>query len=173
METTENKSYASTGLGTTAVTLGAVALGATALNGGLANLLGGGNRPQPPEPATQRDLSYERQLTECNAKSARLEAELNTIAKIQVVEERLQDKIDALEDKVNAAGAAQAVINERQSGVIGLLQSQVANLNYGYQTLTSPYIRQPIMAASEAALNVFKANPAVQTANTAQTQSNG
>jgi len=173
METTENKSYASSAVGTTGLTLGAIALGATALNGGLGNILGGANRPQPPELATQRDLSYERQLTECNAKSARLEAELNTIAKLQVVEERLQDKIDAVEDKVNAASAAQAVINERQSGVIGLLQSQVANLNYGYQALTSPYIRQPIMAASEAALNVFRANPSVQTASPTQTESNG
>ena len=146
-ETTENgngsSAVAKTGLGLSIGALGLLLL----QNGALGGVLGG--RPQAGDPPWARDMGYERQLTERDAKIGKLEAQIYT-----------DDKVDALRRELSAATAAQAVINAQQGGVIGLLQSQVATLN----AMTSPYIKQPVMAASEAALTAFKAN-ATSTSN--------
>lgn len=162
METIENKGYASTGLAGTALGLGAGAVGVQLLNGTLGNLFGN-NRPQPPVPelATLRDLDYERQLTGKDAQIGKLEAQLYTNERLAAVEERLQDKIDALEEKLNSASAAQALINERQSGAIGMLQAQAMEVKRIFGT----YIAGPTMAASEAVYNAFK--PVATAATTA------
>lgn len=139
-ETTDNDTrYASSGVANTGLGIGIGALALTLLqNGGIGGLLGG-RPPVPPSdlPATQRDLDYERELTQKDAKIGKLEAQLYT-----------DQQITELRKELTAATATQAVINERQSGVIGILQTQVASLN----SMTSLFIRQPVMAASEAAL---------------------
>ena len=150
-ETTEQtKNVASPGVANTALGLGIGALSLAVLqNGGLGGLLGtGAPRPPMPEVATQRDLQYERSLTEKDAKIGKLEAQQYADAAALAVERRLADKIEKVEVAMNGANATQAVINAQQTGVIGILQTQVANLN----AMTGLYIRQPVMAASEAAL---------------------
>lgn len=139
--TEETRNVASPGVANSALGIGIGALALSVLqNGGLNGFLNG-NRPPapPPEPlATQRDLTYERELTQKDAKIGKLEAQLYT-----------DQQITELRKELTASVAAQAVFNERQSGVIGILQTQVATLN----SMTAPYIRQPVMAASEAALS--------------------
>lgn len=142
-ETSEN-TEGRPGYGTVGTALG-IGIGALALNvlqnGGLGGLLGGPRPPMDP-PATQRDLKYERELTTKDAQIGKLESQLYTDQQIAELRKELQ-----------AGQAAQAVINAQQTGVIGLLQSQVATLN----SMTSLFIKQPVMAASEAALAAFGA----------------
>ena len=93
-------------------------------------------------PPWERDLNYERELTGKDAEIGQLKAQLYT-----------DQQINALRQELQAGQAAQAIINERQSGMLGILQTQVAQLN----NITGLFIKQPVMAASEAALNAFKA----------------
>ncbi len=141
MEAVEEKSYASSAVGNTGLTLGAVALGLTVLqNGGLGGILGN-NRPPAGDPPWSRDMGYERDLTTKDMQIGKLEAQLYT-----------DQKVNELRQELQAGTAAQAVINAQQTSMLAVLQNQVQVLN----SMTSPYIRQPIMAASEAALSSFK-----------------
>lgn len=142
MHSSENNNKASVGLAGTALGLGAGAIGIQLLqNGGLGNLLGA-NRPCG-NPPWERDLNYERELTGKDAEIGQLKAQLYT-----------DQQINALRQELQAGQAAQAVINAQQGGMIGILQTQVAQFN----AMTGLYIKQPVMSASEAALNAFKAN---------------
>lgn len=129
------------GTAVTGAALGGSALLVSLLNGGLGNILGGA-RPPVGDPPWARDMNYERELTEKDSKIGKLEAQLYT-----------DQQITELRKELQAATATQAVINAQQTGVIGLLQSQVNTLN----AMTSLYIKQPVMAASEAALSAFTA----------------
>lgn len=148
-ETTENgNDYAGKGSAYTGLALGATALGLNLLQGGaLGGILGG--RPPAGDPPWARDLKYERELTGKDAEIGKLQAQLYT-----------DQQITELRKELQTATAAQAVINAQQTGVIGLLQSQVATLN----SMTSLFIKQPVMAASEAALSAFTAKTATAAA---------
>lgn len=150
-ETTENgdSKYTGKGMGGTALGLGIGALGLLLLQNGAFGGIFGGNRPPMDPPATQRDLAYERELTTKDAKIGKLEAQLYT-----------DQQINVLRQELNGAAAAQSVTNAQQNGALTMLQSQVATLN----AMTSPYIKQPVMAASEAALTAFKAPAATKAA---------
>ena len=148
MESVEKKSNAQENLNTVLGSIGtAGAFGL--LSGGGLNLFG--NRPPVGDPPWSRDLKYERELTGKDAEIGQLKAQLYT-----------DQKITELRQELQAGTAAQAVINAQQNSVLGILQTQMANLN----SMVSPYIRQPVMAASEAALSAFKATSASTTAST-------
>lgn len=154
MEATENSNKASVGLAGTGLGLGAGALGLLLLqNGGLGNVLGG-NRPPMEPPATQRDLGYERQLTEKDAEIGQLKAQQYADAAVLAAERRLADKIEKIETQLNTTTTTQAVINAQQTGIIATLQGQVMQLN----NMTGLYIKPSVMGASEAALNTLKAS---------------
>jgi hypothetical protein len=149
METTEKQGNALAGTG---VGLGAGALGLLLLqNGGLGGILGG-NRPPMEPPATQRDLGYERQLTEKDAEIGQLKAQQYADAAVLAAERRLADKIEKIETQLNTTTTTQAVINAQQTGIIATLQNQVMVLN----NMTGLYIKPGVMGASEAALNTLK-----------------
>lgn len=141
MHSSENNDKASVGLAGTALGLGAGAIGLQLLqNGGLGGLLGT-NRPCG-NPPWERDMNYERELTGKDAEIGQLKAQLYT-----------DQKVNELRQELQAGQAAQAVINAQQGGMIGILQTQVAQ----FGGMTGLYIKQPVMSASEAALNAFKA----------------
>lgn len=162
MESTEKQGNALAGTG---VGLGAGALGLLLLqNGGLGGLLGNNNVPRPPVPelATQRDLGYERQLTEKDAEIGQLKAQQYADAAVLAAERRLADKIEKIETAMNQTAATQAVINTQQTGLIATLQNQVMVLN----SMTGLYIKQPVMAASEAALTAMNRSATPATTST-------
>lgn len=160
MESTENNNKASVGLAGTGLGLGAGALGLLLLqNGAFGNMLGGNRLPVEP-PATKTEVNYERQLTEKDMKIAQLSAEKYADTVVLAAERRLADKIEKIETQLNATTTTQAVINAQQTGIIATLQGQVMQLN----NMTGLYIKQPVMAASEAALTALK--PAAATAAT-------
>ncbi len=112
--------------------------------------------------ATQRDLAYERQLTEANAKSAALEAKLDCRAEIIASERRYEDKFDAIEKQL----CDQRVHNAVNDGAVAGIAEQTRQL----LAMTSRFIAQPVMAASEAALTI---GPFAKTAAAAGTGTGG
>lgn len=117
---------------------------------------GAGGPPNGGNPPWARDLTYERELTEANAKAAALEAKLDCRAEILASERRYEDKFDAIEKQL----CDQRVHNATNDGVVAGIAAQTAQL----LKMTSPYIVQPVMAASEAALNFVP--PALAAAKT-------
>ena len=150
-ETTDNNNgYAGKGSAYTGLALGATALGLYALNGGLGNILGGRPPMPPPEPlATQRDLGYERQLTEKDSEIGQLRAEKYADAAVLAAERRLADKIEKIETSMNAAVLKQAEYN----AAVATTNAQVMQL----MKLTGLVINGPTMLASEGAATAFKA----------------
>jgi hypothetical protein len=151
METTEKQGNALAGTG---VGLGAGALGLLLLqNGGLGGILGG-NRPPMEPPATQRDLGYERQLTEKDAEIGQLKAQQYADAAVLSAERRLADKIEKIETGLNGAVLKQAEYNVANTAAVASIGQQTAQL----MRLTGLVINAPTMLASEAGASAFKAN---------------
>ena len=138
-------------------TLAGAAIATVAQRGGLGGFLGGMPPPPPPVPlATQRDLTYERELTVANAKIGQLEAEKYADSVTLAAERRLADKIEKIEVAMNAATTTQAVLNAKQEAFIGGLAAQVESFN----RMTQRFINPVVMSGSEAIVASFKANAA-------------
>jgi len=105
----------------------------------------GGGMPPAGDPPWARDMTYERELTKANAETAALQAKLDCQNAIIASERRYEDKFDAIEREI----CAQKVHNAVNDGAVAGIAAQTAQL----QKLTAPYIVQPVMAASEGALN--------------------
>lgn len=126
---------------TAGVGIGAAAL--YAINSMMRGFGAGG--PPNGNPPWSRDLDYERELTKANAETASLKAQLDCRAEVLAAERRFEDKLDALEAQINA----QQVFNATQTGVIATINAHTKQL----MRMTGLYITQPVMGASEAALN--------------------
>ena len=141
MESTERQGTGQMNTNTVLAALGTA--GFAGLN--LQNLLGGMNRPPLEPPATQRDLTYERQLTERDAEIGQLKAQIYT-----------DDKINELRRELTAATAAQQAFNATISATVATTVQQTQNLQGLLKGITGIYINQPTMAASEAVFNALK-----------------
>jgi hypothetical protein len=148
-ETTNNKKEPMNGTTITAVTLAGVSLLTQLLTGNL-NLGGMGGRPPVGEPPWARDMNYERQLTQADAKIGKLEGQLYT-----------DQQVNAVRQEIQGATAAQAVFNATMNGTIAAINAQTQNL----AKLTGTIINAPAMLSSEAAASAFKANGASATSN--------
>lgn len=136
-------------------TLAGAAIATVAQRGGLGGVLGGMPPPPPPVPlATQRDLTYERELTVANAKIGQLEAEKYADAVTLAAERRLADKIEKIETGLNGAVLKQAEYNVANTAAVASIGQQTAQL----MRLTGIVINAPTMLASEAGASAFKAN---------------
>ena len=125
----------------TAVTLAGLSLLTQFLTGNL-NIGGAGNRPPAGDPPWSRDMNYERQLTERDAKIGKLEAQIYT-----------DDKVDAVRRELQATTAAQQVFNATTMAAVATTRSHTEQL----MKMTGLVISGPVMAASEAAASAFKA----------------
>lgn len=146
-ETTENKTPFN-GTAVTGAALGGSALLVQLLTGAFGGILGG--RPPAGDPPWARDMNYERQLTQADAKIGKLEAQIYT-----------DDKVDALRRELQAATAAQSVFNATLNGTVATINSQTKQL----MGLTGLVINAPAMLSSEAAASAFKANGASAASN--------
>ena len=126
----------------------ATAIGAKYVLGDGNGLFGNGRKC---DLATQRDLTYERELTKANAETAALKAQLDCRTEVLAAERRFEDKLDAIEAQLNTTTTTQAVLNAKQQGFIDVLAGQVASID----RMTARYFTAPVMAASEAALSAF------------------
>ena len=159
-ETNNKPDYLGQGLRGPVWTTAGVGIGAAALyalntlaRGGFGF---GGGMPPAGDPPWARDMNYERELTQANAKVAQLEAQQYANAVVIASERRYEDKFD----KIEAALCEQRVHNAVNDGAVAGIAAQTAQL----QKLTAPYIVQPVMAASEGALNFVP--PALAAAKT-------
>ena len=148
-ETTNNEK-GSSATAKTALGIGIGALGLEFLQNGGLNL--NGSRPPLEPPATQRDLSYERQLTEKDAEIGQLKAEKYADAAVLAAERRLADKIAAIETSTAAKFAAQNEYNVANTAALASTKSQVAQL----MSMTWTGINAPTILGSEAAASAFK-----------------
>ena len=125
--------YTGKGMGGTALGLGIGALGLFLLQNGAFGGILGGNRPPVGDPPWSRDMNYERQLTQADAKIGKLEAQIYT-----------DDKVDALRRELQAATAAQSVFNATMSGTVATINAQTKQL----MGMTGLVINAPAMLSS-------------------------
>ena len=140
-ETTENGKAPFNGTAVTGAALGGAALLVQLMSGAFGNILGGG-RPPAGDPPWARDMNYERQLTQADAKIGKLESQLYT-----------DQQVNAVRQEIQGATAAQAVFNATMNGTIAAINAQTKQL----MGMTGLIINGPAMAASEAAASVFTA----------------
>ena len=150
MHSEERKSNAQENLNTVLGSIGTA--GAFGILNGNGLNLGGNNRPPAGDPPWSRDMKYERELTEKDAKIGKLEAQIYTDNQITLLERRIEDKLTRINERITADAAAQSVLNAKQQSFLDVIASKVA----GFDAMTSRYINGPVMAASEAALSWFK-----------------
>ena len=136
-------------------TLAGAAIATVAQRGGLGGFLGGNLPPLEP-PATQRDLGYERQLTEKDSEIGQLKAEKYADAAVLAAERRLADKIEKIEVSMNGAVLKQAEYNVANTAAVSNIGAQAAQL----MRLTGMVINAPTRLASEAGASAFKASSA-------------
>jgi len=146
--TTDSNRFAGKGAGNAGIALGATGVGLWLLqalfNGGLGGILGGA-RPPAGDPPWSRDLNYERQLTQADAKIGKLEGQLYT-----------DQQVNAVRQEIQGATAAQAVFNATMNGTVAAINAQTRQL----MGMTGLIINGPAMAASEGAAAAFKGSAA-------------
>lgn len=115
--------YASKAIGNAGLTTGIIgtALGALGGSGGL-NLFGARNSED--EAVTRHEASMLREIMDNDRQIALLEADKYTDQKIADLADRMNNRFTAVEGQL----AQQAVWNATQTGLIGCLQGQVAQL---------------------------------------------
>lgn len=143
-ETTENGKTPFNGTAVTGAALGGAALLVQLLSGTFGNVLGGG-RPPAGDPPWARDMNYERQLTQADAKIGKLESQLYT-----------DQQVNAVRQEIQGAAAAQAVFNATMNGTVAAINAQTKQL----MGMTGLIISAPAMTASEGAAAAFKAQAA-------------
>lgn len=118
-----SKGVAGAGLGT-----GIAGLTLGVLNGGLGNLLGGlGNRNcncSENQAVSRYEMALQNQIASKDGHIALLESNIYTDQKLNDLRNYVDAKVGAVEGAINA----QAVYNATQTGVIGCIQGQVAQL---------------------------------------------
>ena len=168
MESTERKSNAQENLNTVLGSIGTA--GAVGLLGGNGlNLFGNNNRPPAGDPPWSRDMNYERELTEKDAKIGKLESQIYTDQQVLALERRVDDKLTRINERINTETAAQNVLNAKQQSFLDVIASKVAS----FDMMTSRYINQPVMAASEAALAWGRSAFSSQSSGTTSTATAG
>lgn len=147
-ETTDNGKAPFNGTAVTGAALGGAALLVQLLTGAFGNVFGGG-RPPAGDPPWARDMNYERQLTQADAKIGKLESQLYT-----------DQQVNAVRQEIQGAAAAQAVFNATMNGTVAAINAQTKQL----MGMTGLVINAPAMLSSEAAASAFKANTTAATA---------
>ena len=108
--------------------------------------------------ATQRDLGYERQLSEKGEEVASLKAQLYT-----------DQQVNALRQEINAVTTAQQAVNAGTAAVVAQLQAQGAQ----YQSMMMQVIKPAYLAPSEAVLSAYKAAATPAAASTTPAADSG
>lgn len=124
--------YASRAVGNAGLTTGIIGTALGALNGagGLDLLNFGPRRPRDDGdiPVTRHDMGLYRELAEKDFKIASLESNKYTDQQIRDLSDKLNARMDMQFGGVQQQLNAQAVWNATQQGLIGCIQSQVAQL---------------------------------------------
>lgn len=116
--------YASNGKGNLGVTLGAIGTGLSALNGGLGNILGGGN--------CEGDHVVNRYEAQQQARIAELETEVKLRDANTYTDKKMLELYQYVDGRLRGAEAQiqqQAVINAQITANISCMQNEIATLS--------------------------------------------
>lgn len=118
--------YASKGVGNAGLTTGIIGTALGALNGmgGIGGIFGGQAKHESDEFVTRYDVNMIREIMEKDRQIALLEADKYTDQKFADFNDRINARFSAVEGQL----AQQAVWNATQTGLIGCIQGQVAQL---------------------------------------------
>lgn len=119
--------FASKGVAGAALGTGIAGLSLGVANSGLGGILGGMGMPrycESNQPITRYELEMENKIVEKDSRIALLESNIYTDQKIADVYERLNNKINYVENAINQ----QAVYNATLNGVVSCMQGQIAEL---------------------------------------------
>lgn len=134
---------------------GLVAGGLALLGARLGNGLGGNGCG--PQYATTRDLDYERELTERDAKIGKLESQLYT-----------DQQVNALRQEQTTAAAAQSVFDAKLAGALDIVRNKVALLD----GMMEPVLKPQVLAPSQAVLTQFQNAVAAKTSASGESGGN-
>lgn len=118
-------SYASKGLGTTAVTLGSVALGLEVLRGGFGGILGCGGGTEGDHLVTRREAELSAQISALDTRNKLLESNIYVDSKLADVYEKLSARIGLVEGQISA----QAVVNAQITANLSCMQNTINGLS--------------------------------------------
>lgn len=124
--------YASKGVGNAGLTTGIIGTALGALNGAGGLGIFGSPRHESDEYITRFDAGLMRDIEDRDRKIALLEADKYTDQKIADLAEKVNTRFNIVEGQI----AQQGIWNATQTGLIGSLQGQVAQL----QALTKPVV---------------------------------
>lgn len=118
--------YASKGVGNAGLTTGIIGTALGALNGvgGIGGIFGNQPKHESDEFVTRYDVNMIREIMEKDRQIALLEADKYTDQKFADFNDRINTRFSAVEGQL----AQQAVWNATQTGLIGCIQGQVAQL---------------------------------------------
>lgn len=120
--------FASKGVGTAGLTTGIIGSAGWLLNGGLGNILGGGNCCSENTAVSRYELGMAQELSAKDGEIALLKADKYTDQKIVEAYNALQAQIRELKDNQNAINMQQAVYNGTNTATLNCMQSQIAQL---------------------------------------------
>lgn len=116
--------YSSNGKGNLGVTLGAIGTGLAVLNGGLGNILGGNSVTSEDHCVNRYELGLQQEIAAKDTRIGLLESNIYTDSKIADVYERLNGRINCVENQL----ADQRVYNATNIANYSCLSNQVATL---------------------------------------------
>nr|DAH67155.1 MAG TPA: Polymerase cofactor VP35-coil, VIRAL PROTEIN [Caudoviricetes sp.] len=117
--------FASRGVGNAGLTTGIIGSAGWLLNGGLANLLGGGGNCAENMPVSRYELGQEKTIAEQGAKISLLEANTYNDSKMLEMYKYVDGRLRGIEGQI----AQQAVVNAQVTANISCMQNEIATLN--------------------------------------------
>ena len=120
--------YASRGVGNAGLTTGIIGTAGWLLNGGLGNILGGGNCQNVPSenmPVNRYELGLQQENAALKTQLEMHKAEIYTDNKFDALNERYEGRFNRIENRL----AEQAVHNAASDGAMGCMAQQIAALN--------------------------------------------
>ena len=120
--------YATRGVGNAGLTTGIIGTAGWLLNGGLGNILGGGNCQNVPSenmPVNRYELGLQQENAALKTQLEMHKAEIYTDNKLDALNERYEGRFNRIENRL----AEQAVHNTASDGAINCMAQQIAALN--------------------------------------------
>ena len=129
--------YASRGVGNAGLTTGIIGSAGWLLNGGLANLLGGGQAAcHENMPVNRYEMQLEKENAALKTQVEMHKAEIYTDNKLEALNERNEKRFRHIEDRL----ADQAVYNERNTATLGCVGQQLNGLQSVMNQITKTVI---------------------------------
>lgn len=133
--------YAGRGVGNAGLTTGIIGAAGWALNGGLANLFGGGQACHENMPVNRYEMQLQQENAALKTQVEMHKAEIYTDNKLEKLDDRYEKRFRHIEDRL----AEQAVYNERNTATLGCMGQQLNALQAVMGQITKTVISKEII----------------------------